>query len=77
MPWKTLFACLLAANLALSACAPLIIVGTAGAAGGLTASKLNSDEPESGEAAPGEMGEAAMASPPPAPVEPVESQTVE
>lgn len=75
MPWKILLVCLLAANLALSACAPLIIVGTAAAAGGLTASKLNTDASEGGEAAPGDTGEAVMA--PAVPVEPVDSETPE
>ena len=75
MPWKTLFVGLLAANLTLSASAPLIIVGTATAAGGLTASKLNSDEPDRGDAVLGNTSEAIMVSPPP--VETVERQTLE
>ena len=77
MPRKTLLVGLLAATLALSACAPAIIVGTA-AVGGLTASQLNPDASGSGNAAPGGASEAAMVSPPPpAPVEPVQSQPLE
>lgn len=40
MPLKITLACLIAANLALGACAPLIIVGAVGAGAGLTASEL-------------------------------------
>ena len=52
MSWKITFACLLAANLTLGACAPLIIVGTAAAGGGLTASELRTVESGAAESAP-------------------------
>ena len=52
MSWKITIACLLTASLTLGACAPLIIVGTAVAAGGLTASELRTVESGAAESAP-------------------------
>ena len=72
MSWKITFACLLAANLTLGACAPLIIVGTAAAAGGLTASELRTAEAGGEEAAPAETGEVVAR-----PLESVESRSLE
>ena len=78
MSWKITFACLLAANLTLGACAPLIIVGTAAAAGGLTASELRTIETGKKEAStttampPAETSANAAA-----PLETVESWTLE
>jgi hypothetical protein len=84
MTLKITLACLIAANLALGACAPLIVVGAAATGAGLTASELRTAESGTADSSPSATASAAPepASAPSgetvaAPVEGVESQALD